>query len=57
MATYLFYCAACDQHEERRIPIVDSGGPQLCDGCGNTLKRVYTVPGVSFKGGGWGGQG
>lgn len=56
MATYLYYCMACDTHLEVRKPISECNDPQLCNNCKGVMKRLYTPPAIAFKGGGWGGK-
>jgi len=55
MPTYEFYCDSCDMHKDVCKPIAQCNDPELCT-CGVPMKRLYTAPGISFKGSGWGGQ-
>lgn len=56
MARYMYYCAECDQHLEVTKPIPNCNDPELCTGCGKTMKRLYTPVHAIFRGGGWGGK-
>ena len=57
MATYTYYCHTCDHHLDVAKPIANCNDIELCSSCNKAMKRLYTAPGISFKGSGWGGQG
>jgi len=55
MPRYDYTCVECDKtvelshgmQEEPSVP---------CPSCGYKMVKVFAVPGLQFKGGGWGGQ-
>lgn len=51
MPTYEYECISCNIRYETTAPIGENVAP-LC--CGVVMRQVYSVPGVSFKGTGWG---
>lgn len=56
MPGYEYYCENCGN----RITIMRSFDEKEevydCPECETTLTRLWTAPGLHFKGGGWGGQ-
>jgi putative FmdB family regulatory protein len=56
MPSYEYECENCGN----RISIMRSVNAQEteydCPECEATLTRIWNIPGVMFKGGGWGGQ-
>ena len=55
MPRYDYSCIECDMtiemnHGMQESPLVP------CHKCGYDMTKVYSVPGIQFKGGGWGGQ-
>jgi putative FmdB family regulatory protein len=55
MPKYDFTCMVCDKTIEIELPFTNSDAP-LCEGCGHRMLKVYSAPGIHFKGSGWGGQ-
>jgi putative FmdB family regulatory protein len=53
MPTYEYECISCNIRYESIQPIGENVAP-LC--CGTAMRQVYSVPGISFKGTGWGGS-
>lgn len=51
MPSYEYECISCNIRYETIAPIGKNVAP-LC--CGLSMRQVYSVPGVSFKGTGWG---
>lgn len=47
MATYIFYCASCDETYEADRPMSQSGLGLLCAKCEQPAKRIYTVPQIA----------
>ena len=56
MPKYDFVCLNCEETIEVEMSIHDWHRP-ACKNCGEFMNKVYTAPGLQFKGGGWGGQG
>jgi putative FmdB family regulatory protein len=54
MPTYELQCTACDKRYTIRSSINQPLNPLNCPECTIPLKRVYTAPGITFKGDGWG---
>jgi putative FmdB family regulatory protein len=52
MPNYLYRCDTCEYDTERHHGFAD--GPPDCLRCMQPLRKIITVPGVKFKGGGWG---
>jgi putative FmdB family regulatory protein len=55
MPKYDYWCPQCDDtiemsHSMTETPVVP------CTKCEQLRRKSYTVPNVSFKGSGWGGQ-
>lgn len=51
MAMYQYECISCNINYDVSQPIGENV-PPVC--CGLVMRQVYSVPGVSFKGTGWG---
>ena len=47
MPVYLFRCKKCDS----RYEVEKHASPPVC--CNVTTSRIYTVPSISFRGGGF----
>lgn len=45
MANYDYVCLACNNEEERNVPM-DDRNDQNCNYCGSELKRVYNFHGA-----------
>jgi putative FmdB family regulatory protein len=54
MPKYDYKCAVCGSQQELERSIHAEADNPVC--CGKTMERLFTVLGVQFKGGGWGGQ-
>lgn len=52
MPIYEYQCDTCGSHFEQRQAFGDQGLP-LCPNGHPSVHRVYTAPGVVFKGSGW----
>lgn len=57
MPTYDFHCRGCGNVVVLSVPFAQFDDDQFCDMCSGLLRRVISVPGVSFKGTGWGKDG
>jgi len=55
MPTYDFKCNACGITVEVFANVDDQAAPK-CD-CGEMMQKVYSAPGIVFKGTGWAGKG
>lgn len=53
MPKYDYTCLTCDETTEVEKTMELSGHEEFCEKCGYALIRTYSVPGVSFKGGGF----
>jgi putative FmdB family regulatory protein len=55
MPSYEYQCTACAQRVEITRSIDDSfSRVPYCESCMIPMARVWNVPGVQFKGDGWG---
>jgi len=55
MPRYDYSCIECDQTTEIEHGMNDT--PTVpCPQCGYAMTKVYSAPGIHFKGSGWGGQ-
>ncbi len=52
MPIYEYQCDSCGVHFERRQSFLDSSTPS-CPNGHPVVHRVYSVPGIVFKGSGW----
>ena len=55
MPTYDFKCNTCGITVEVFASVDDQAAPR-CD-CGEMMQKVYSAPGIVFKGTGWAGKG
>ena len=53
--TYEYRCG-CEQTTILRVEVDQRDEERTCYTCKELLKRIYSAPGVSFKGEGWGGK-
>jgi putative FmdB family regulatory protein len=57
MPVYEFECPKCKARTEVTARITESVTPPMCvtEGCDGQqeMRRVFSAPGLSFKGGGW----
>jgi putative FmdB family regulatory protein len=51
MPTYEYQCIACNMRYTVERSIHEANPPQCCN---MAMAQVYGVPGISFKGTGWG---
>lgn len=56
MPTYEYNCSSCGAVVEISAVMSESSDSFSCTGCQGTMNRTYSIGGVHFKGGGWGGQ-
>jgi putative FmdB family regulatory protein len=56
MPDYEYKCESCLKIISSFFPMKDGPAPAVMCSCGNEAFRVFSSPGVQFKGGGWGGQ-
>ena len=52
MPIYVYHCAACDTHLEKRQGFADAP-LTACEHCGGSVRRVLQPVGVIFKGSGF----
>lgn len=57
MPTYNFGCRACGNVVTLSIPFALADDDQFCPRCNGGLRRIFSSPGISFKGTGWGKDG
>jgi putative FmdB family regulatory protein len=53
MPSYEYECISCSMRFSVERSIHEDNAPYCC---GFAMRQVYGVPGISFKGKGWGGQ-
>lgn len=53
--TYEYRCG-CEHRTTLRVEVDQRDDKRTCDTCSKPMQRVYSVPGISFKGEGWGGK-
>jgi len=54
MPTYDYQCPKCKVTIEHYSAFSETTAP-MCD-CGQTMQKIYSSPGVIFKGDGWAGK-
>jgi len=54
MPTYEFRCATCGITTEIIASVEDQAAPKCA--CGQMMTKVYSAPGIVFKGDGWAGK-
>lgn len=52
MPSYEYKCPTCQQHQTISHSFSDTK-KHKCENCKVPLIKVYSAPGLSFKGGGW----
>jgi putative FmdB family regulatory protein len=57
MPTYEYVCDNCGDRTTFMRGFDEPEQEYSCELCKSTLTRIWTAPGLHFKGGGWGGQG
>lgn len=55
MPTYEFRCSVCQSYGTAQFKFTDEAS-MSCPICKKSMDRVYSSPGLIFKGGGWGGK-
>jgi putative FmdB family regulatory protein len=53
--TYEYRCG-CEHRTTLRVEVDQRDDKRTCDTCSKPMQRIYSVPGISFKGEGWGGK-
>ena len=53
MPTYEYKCLGCDTITELNRDVVERDAYVKCDECDNEAIRIYTAPGIQFKGTGF----
>jgi putative FmdB family regulatory protein len=53
MPTYEYLCQTCKAIKDVVRGFNNSEEPVECEQCGDTMKRVYGVPAIQFKGSGF----
>lgn len=53
MPTYEYACINCDKTVEITRSIHEPSDTQQCPDCGYNLVRVFSAPGIQFKGSGF----
>lgn len=56
MPTYQFKCKNCEANASVAVPITESDEIKApkCFPCDKLMERIFSAPGLSFKGNGWG---
>ena len=54
MPTYEYSCHECGTYGSVHKSYEDDIGPMNCPKCNLAMSRMYSAPGLIFKGGGWG---
>jgi putative FmdB family regulatory protein len=54
MPTYEYNCAECGTYGSVHRSYDDDSAPMSCPRCHLQMNRIYSAPGLIFKGGGWG---
>lgn len=57
MPTYEYVCDNCGDRTTVMRGFDEPEQEYSCELCKGALTRIWTAPGLHFKGGGWGGQG
>lgn len=56
MPTYEYSCNECGTHGSTHKSFTEDVPVMQCPKCQITMARIYSAPGLVFKGGGWGGK-
>jgi len=56
MPTYEYSCNECGTYGSIHQSFTDDVPVMQCPKCQITMARIYSAPGLIFKGGGWGGK-
>jgi putative FmdB family regulatory protein len=54
MPTYEFACDQCHTTARLQASMHTTTNTPRCRTCDQLMRRIYTAPGVTFKGNGWG---
>jgi putative FmdB family regulatory protein len=54
MPTYHFTCKECDSTISHLVPLDEDIVAPKCLSCKEIMERVYSIPSIVFRGGGWG---
>jgi putative FmdB family regulatory protein len=54
MATYYYKCETCEETANIIVPINEGSTAPDCPTCKVEMARVFSAPGITFKGSGWG---
>lgn len=52
MTTYLYHCETCNRQVEVRARMTETHS-NTHEECGTKMRRVWTAPGIQFKGSGF----
>jgi len=52
MPVYVYSCEKCEDNKEL-VKSMSDPDPETCPDCGSTIKRVFGVGGIQFKGKGF----
>jgi putative FmdB family regulatory protein len=52
MPVYVYSCEKCEDNKEI-FKGMNESDPEFCPDCGNSIKRVFAVGGIQFKGKGF----
>lgn len=56
MPIYEYKCDTCATTKAIERSIHSEASNPLCDDCKQVMNRIYSTPGISFTGTGWGGS-
>jgi len=56
MPTYEYSCNECGTYGSIHQSFIEDVPVMQCPKCQITMARMYSAPGLIFKGGGWGGK-
>jgi len=55
MPTYEFRCGSCETYGTAQFSF-EQDASMRCPRCNIMMSKIYSAPGLVFKGGGWGGK-
>jgi putative FmdB family regulatory protein len=56
MPTYNYKCTKCKITISHLVPINETLVAPKCESCEQDMERIFAVPNIAFRGGGWGGS-
>ena len=56
MPTYEYSCNECGTYGSQHRTYKEGDGGMSCPKCNVEMSRIYSAPGLIFKGNGWGGK-